>query len=86
MKDKILDAGLKLWPDVNYSTVARALKLKSHTNVVYYFKSAQILKDAIAKHAVETGHSKVIVQLIATKHRAIASMPQAVRDQHLKSI
>ena len=81
---KILTAGVKLWPDVTPSKVAKAMNLKSHVNVLYHFPRGT-LKDAVAEYAVETGNSKVIAQLILTGHKAIKDMPVTVRRKHLQA-
>lgn len=84
-RDKILDAGLVLWPNISAHAVAREVGLNSNTNVLYYFKTVDALKDAIAEHAVKTSHSKVIVQLLAVGHKAIKRMSQADRLRHLNA-
>ena len=84
MKDKILQAGVDLWPDVTLSTVARSLGI-TPAGVLHHFPSDG-LKDAVAHHAVETGNSRVIVQLVALGHHSIAEMSQAERLRHFKRI
>jgi predicted transcriptional regulator len=82
LRKKILDVGLKVWPNVKTCEIARKLGI-SHPNVSYYFRRG--LKDAVAQHAVETGHSQVIAQLILTKHKAIRNMPLTERRKHMKA-
>lgn len=84
-KERILDAGLKAWPDVRLTKVA-ALAGVEHTHVIYYFRVAGALKDAIAEHAVKTGNSRVILQLIAMNHKAIAGLSQADRIKHFNAV
>lgn len=86
IKLKILDAGLKLWPDVTLSKVARALDLNSHVNVIYHFQTTEKLKDAVAEHAVAVGNSRVIMQLIAANHPAVAKLSQADRIRHFNAV
>jgi len=85
-RDKILDAGVALWPHVSPSSVARAMGLNSHVNVLYYFKTTQALKDAVAQHAVDTENSKVIVQLLAVDHKVVKNMRLTDRARHLKAV
>lgn len=76
----ILDMGVKIWPDVTAREIARRLGM-SHPNVSYHF--GEELKDAVAAHAVETGNSRVIAQLIATKHKAIKRLTVLERQKHM---
>lgn len=82
---RILDAGLTLWPNISARGVAAAMKPKmAHPTVMYHFPDN--LEDAIARHAVETGCSRVIAQLIATNHKAIRKLSPAERTKHLKAL
>lgn len=83
-REKILNAGVELWPDVTLSKVARKTEL-THAAVLYHFKNDE-LKDRIAEHAVTAGVSRVIVQLIADKHPAVATMPVGERHRHFRSV
>lgn len=80
MKKKILDAGVKLWPNVTAREIARRIGA-DHPLVIYHFGSG--LMDAIASHAVDTGNSRVIAQLIATKHKAVRKMDALERQKHM---
>lgn len=82
---KILEAGLKVWPDVTASSVARAGGFNSPNAVLYHFPR-KTLKNAVAEHAVDTGCSKVIVQLIAHGHKATRKMTKEQRDKHFKAV
>lgn len=82
LKEKILKAGVKLWPNVTVCNVARELDI-SHPNVSYYFKGK--LKEAVINYALEIGDSKVIAQLILTGHKAIKAMPEKIRKEHMKA-
>lgn len=84
-KERILDAGVDLWPDITLKAVADAADLK-HTAVLYYFPTVSALKTAVARHAVEKGNSRVIVQLLAQKHPSVKDMPPAQRIHHFNSI
>lgn len=81
LRKKILETGVKLWPNVTTCEIARELDI-THPNVSYYFGSK--LKDAVADYAVETGNSRVIAQLILTKHKAVKKMSEADRMKHMK--
>lgn len=85
IEKKILDKAVELWPDVTPSKVAKAMGLNSHTNILYYFRNADILKTRTAEHAVNTANSRVIVQLLATGHKAVKDMKASERMRHLKT-
>lgn len=89
VKQSILDMGLKLWRDnvskVTIRNIADKLHM-SHANVIYHFGSMAALKEAIAYRAVACNDSKIIVQLIANKHPAIASMSPETRSKHFNSL
>lgn len=82
-REKILNAGLNLWPNVTASTVGRAAGL-SHAAVLYHFPGT--LRDAVADHAVATGDSRVIVQLMAAGHSAVDKLSPADRIKHFNAI
>lgn len=77
----MLAAGVKLWPNVTARAIARKIGL-THSAVAYHFKDD--LLDQVAAHAVVTGNSKVITQLIATNHKAVRKLSLAERMKHLK--
>lgn len=83
-REKILNAGVALWPDVSALAVAHAAGL-THPAVLYHFPDGT-LKDAIAEHAVDVGESRVIIQLIAADHKAIKSLSAADRIRHFNAI
>lgn len=85
-RQRILTAGLKLWPNVSPSSIARALHLNSHTNVIYHFKTTEKLKNAVAEYAVKMGDSRVVTQLIAGNHKAVKNLSQADRLRHLNAV
>lgn len=82
LKKSILDAGVALWPNVTARAIAKEIQT-SHTKVLYHFCDIAGLKDAVARHAVETGNSPVIAQLIAVRHPAVARMSDAAAAKHL---
>lgn len=83
-KQKILKAGVKLWPDVSLANVARECDL-THAAVLYHFPS-MTLKMSIARFAVDQGNSNVIVQLIGAGHTAIADLCETDRQRHFDAI
>lgn len=82
---KILDKAVELWPDVSPSKIAKALNLKAHANVSYYFP-AESLKQRAAEHAVKTKNSRVIVMLVADNHPAVAGMSKKEMLKHFKPV
>ena len=79
----ILEEGVKLWPNVSAREIARRIGI-THAAISYYFKAD--LKDAIAEYAVLKGKSRVIAQLIATKHKAVRGLTVVERIKHLHAI
>ena len=80
VRKSILDIGVKLWPNVTAREIARQLDM-THPNISYHFGDK--LKDAIAAHAVDIGNSRVIAQLIATKHKAVRKLSAIERQRHM---
>ena len=90
LKD-ILDAGLELWATKDGQGAVTSRKIaakigKTHAAVVYYFPSAEDMRAAIAKHAVDVGDATVICKLIASDHSAIGHMTTPVRTKWLASL
>ncbi len=83
-RDRILSAGVNLWPNVTSTTVAQWAKL-THAAVLYHFPG-DTLQDAVAEYAVREGHSNVIVQLMGAGHRAVDKLSQADRIRHFNAI
>lgn len=83
-KQRILEAGVILWPEVTLSNVARAVEM-SHGAVLYHFPKG-VLRDHIADYAVQVGESRVIVQLIAERHPAVSRMSAGERNAHFASV
>lgn len=70
MKNEILQAGLKLWPNVTPSSVANALNI-THAAVIYHFPD---VREAVAQHAIDTRYLPVVVQMIASGHPLCTQM------------
>lgn len=82
VRNRIIAAGVTLWPNVSARAIAAKIGL-THSGILYHFEDANAMLDAIAAHAVENGNSRVIAQLITSRHPAVASMSQRERRQHL---
>lgn len=86
-KLEILEMGLRLWRvDPAYVTTRRIeneLNM-AHGTVRYHFGGIVSLKNAIAYHAVKQGESKVIVNLITSKHPAVSGLSEAERMEHFR--
>lgn len=83
-RKRILEAGVKLWPNPTLSNVAREIGL-AHSAILYHFKT-ESFRDDIAAYAVETGNSRVIIQLIAEDHPAVADLSPGERNAHFASV
>lgn len=83
-KEKILKAGVKLWPNCTLSNIAEAVKL-THPAILYHFPGVA-LKREIIKYAVASDNSRIIVQLIAEKHPAIRGMSPDDRMKHFNAV
>ena len=83
-RKKILEAGVKIWPDITLSKVGRAANL-THAAISYHFPTHE-LRDHIAEHAVKTGVSRVIVQLITENHPAVADLSEGERSAHFFAV
>lgn len=70
MKEKILNAGLLLYPDVTITSIAEHLKT-SKPSVHYHFKADEI-KKAVEEHAIQKDHQRVIAKMIALKSDRVA--------------
>lgn len=82
-KEKILTAGVELWPNVTPFAVARKIGM-THPAVLYHFPNN--LSDAVAEHAVKIGASSVVVQLMAANHPAADKLSAAERIRHFNAI
>lgn len=81
-KKLILEAGLKLWPNITAREIARQVGI-THPAVAYHF--GKDLSNAVARYAVEIGDSRVIAQLIATKHEVALNLTAACKAKHMKA-
>ena len=83
-RERILNAGVKVWPNVSLSILGRETGL-THAAISYHFPLEQ-LRDRVAEHAVAIGASRVIVQLIAEKHPAVAGLSGGERSAHFFTV
>lgn len=79
-KIRILEAGVKLWPNITARAIGEEIGL-THPLVAYHF--GKKIKEAVAAYAVETGKSRVIAQLIATKHPSAHKLTPSERQKHM---
>ena len=83
-REKILDAGVKLWPEVSLSAIGRETGL-THAAISYHFPLEQ-LRDKIAEHAVKKKTSRIIIQLIAERHPAVEDLSTGERSAHFFAV
>lgn len=83
-KEKILKVGVKLWPHVSPTAIARELQM-THPSVLYHFPNNTLL-DSIAEYAIESGESRIILQLVASKHPAAKDLSVAERIRHFNAV
>ena len=81
-RTRILETGLKLWPDVTPSSIANAMGI-THATVLYHFSD---IKEAVAQYALDTDCSRVIVQMLASNHRLVKDMKGSERLRHFANI
>ena len=82
VKQRILEAGVALWPRASSRAIGRAVGL-SHTAVLYHWNGIEGLEHAIAAHAVEIGDMRIVPVLITTKHPAAAKLTGRERSRYL---
>lgn len=84
----ILDVGLSLWVQGGIRNVTHrgiaAIIGRNPSGVLYHFDyKMENLRDAVAKHAVETECVPVVLQLLAANHPATASLSQEDRAAYV---
>lgn len=85
VKLRILQTGVRLWPYATARAIGRELDL-SHSAILYHFGSSDLLQLDVARYAVASKDAKVIVQLLASGHPAIADMKPADKRKYMASI
>lgn len=81
MKTKILDAGLKLYPNVTVTKIAKALNT-SRSRVFYHFRASEI-KDAVEEYAIEVDDKYVIAQMVAARTELVKDMSDKEKLRYL---
>lgn len=88
IKERILEAGIRIWLDdpmkVTARNIAKSIDMQ-HPTILYHFGKKGI-RNAIAEHAVKNGYSKIIVQLIASCHPSVADLPKSAKNRHIKQM
>ena len=83
-KRKILNVGIMMWLEdpmtVNAHAIAKRMGM-THGAVLYHFPEG--VKDSVALHAVKTGNSKIICQLIVADHIAVEQMNEKIKAEYL---
>lgn len=82
-REAAIAAGLLLWRErgeaaVTTTAVGKACDV-THSALYNLFKDADQLRRAVADEAVRLGDPRVVAQLIATRHPAVAGMTAAQR-------
>lgn len=88
MRNSILYVGADLWANgIRPTPAAIAVRLGvSRAAVLYYFRTTRQLHDAIARYGVNNGNSRLIVQLVAIDHTAVAGLSDILRSHHFSMI
>lgn len=84
-KLKILEAAVVIWRSDPLSVTSGAVAARvemTHANILYHFKENS-LREETAKYAIEIGDSRVIAQLIATRHPLIRRKDTRWKRKHL---
>ncbi len=81
MKDKILKAGLKLYPNVTITSVADMLEV-SKPSVFYHYRADEI-KEAVEEHAVEIDDIQVIAMMITSMNERVDHMSNKDKLKYL---
>lgn len=87
-KQKILDAGLKIWhidpSNISTRKIGEMIGM-SHCTVAYHYPDGK-LKDAIAAYGISKGDSVVVVSLILTGHHLVDGMSVEEKQKHLNAL
>ena len=83
-KENILNIGVEMWLEnpmsVNAHAIARKMGM-THGAILYHFPES--VRDSVAAYAVQTDNSKIIVQLIASSHKAVDKFSAKERMKYL---
>lgn len=83
--EKILDAGVALYPDATLQKIADRVGNITRQGIHHHFPNGT-LHDAIAEHAVRTKNSRVVLQLMASGHKAVESLSPSERIKHFNAV
>lgn len=81
-REKILRAGLEMWPNVTALGIAKKLTIK-HTTVLYHFKD---VRKAVEQHGLDNDISKIIVYLIITNDKRVSNMSDTLKTEHFLKV
>ena len=81
MRNKILDAGLKVYPNVTITNVAKHMGVTIPA-VFYYFRGDEI-KDAVEEYAIQIDDKQVIAQMITSKVPRVDSWDYKTKISYL---
>lgn len=87
-RQKILEAGLKIWhydpAKLSTRSIAKVIDCE-HTTVWHHYPHGNLRK-AVALYGISQGDSVVISTLILTNDKLVRKMPEAERKKHLKAV
>lgn len=85
----IVEIGLQVWREtpekVNANHIASLVGI-THGACLYHFKTVDLLRDAIAQHAVRTGDKIVVPMLLAARHPATAELTTEQKAEYLSNL
>jgi len=89
-REAIIAAGLLLWREhgeaaVTTTAVGKACDV-THSALYNLFTNAEELRQAVAEEAVRLSDPRIVAQLIATRHAAVAGMTTAQRRAVLNKL
>lgn len=81
MKNKILEAGLRTYPNVTITNVANYMGV-SKPSVFYYFRANEI-KEAVEEYALQVDDKSVIAQMITSKVERVGHLSEKEKMAYL---
>ena len=81
MKNEILGAGLKVYPEVTLTKIAEVLGVS--TPSIFYHFTAKELKEAVEEYALKVDDRQVIAQMITAKNEQVAHMTDKEKLKYL---
>jgi AcrR family transcriptional regulator len=83
-RDKILEAGVAVWPDVTARSISRQIGM-THPAILYHFPNGS-LRESVVSYALKNRCSRVIAHLIVTGDKSVSDLSSQERQQHLSAI